>query len=168
MEVISSSEDGWWKFFSSSALSEQRIEYDKQLLKEFYKNKGFFDAQIESAFVNLDKNNNFSLTFSVNSGKKYKFGDFDIKKVGALYEDKDINEIKIISSKLLKNQIYSTEIIKKLNKQVTNFLESKKYNNFEIDIQEFKKEDTINVVFQISDGQKVLINKININGNTIT
>ena len=168
LEVISSAEDGWWKFFSSSALSEQRIEYDKQLLKEFYKNKGFFDAQIESAFASVDKNNNFSLTFSVNSGKKYKFGDFDVKKVGASYEDKDINEIKILSSKLLENQIYSTEMIKKLNKQITNYLESKKYNNFEIDIQELKKEDTINIAFQISDGQKVLINKININGNSIT
>ena len=168
LEVISSAEDGWWKFFSSSALSEQRIEYDKQLLKEFYKNKGFFDAQIESAFASVDKNNNFSLTFSVNSGKKYKFGDFDVKKVGASYEDKDINELKIISTKLLENQIYSTEMIKKLNKQITNYLESKKYNNFEIDIQELKKDDTINIAFQISDGQKVLINKININGNSIT
>jgi len=168
LEVVSSSEDGWWKFFSSSALSEQRIEYDKQLLKEFYKNKGFFDVQIESAFASVDKNNNFSLTFSINSGKKYKFGDFDIKKVGTLYEEKDINEIKIISSKLLENQIYSTEIINKLNKQVTNYLEAKKYNNFEINIQELKKEDTINIAFQISDGQKVLINKINISGNSIT
>jgi outer membrane protein insertion porin family len=168
LEVISSAEDGWWKFFSSSAFSEQRIEYDKQLLKEFYKNKGFFDAQIESAFASVDKNNNFSLTFSVNSGKKYKFGDFDVKKVGASYEDKDINEIKIISSKLLENHIYSTEMIRKLNKQITNYLESKKYNNFEIDIQELKKEDTINIAFQISDGQKVLINKINVNGNSIT
>lgn len=168
LEVVSSSEDGWWKFFSSSVLSEQRIEYDKQLLKEFYKNKGFFDAQIESAFANLDKNNNFSITFSVNSGKKYKFGDFDIKKVGASYKDNDINEIKIISSKLLENQIYSTEMIKKLNKQVTNYLESKKYNNFEVDIEELKKEDSINIAFQISDGPKVLINKININGNSIT
>jgi outer membrane protein insertion porin family len=168
LEVISSAEDGWWKFFSSSALSEQRIEYDKQLLKEFYKNKGFFDAQIESAFASVDKNNNFSLTFSVNSGKKYKFGDFDVKKVGTSYQDKDINEIKIISSKFLENQIYSTEMINKLNKQITNYLESKKYNNFEIDIQELKKEDTINIAFQISDGQKVLINKININGNSIT
>jgi outer membrane protein insertion porin family len=168
LEVVSSSEDGWWKFFSSSALSEQRIEYDKQLLKEFYKNKGFFDVQIESAFASVDKNNNFSLTFSINSGKKYKFGDFDIKKVGTLYEDKDINEIKIISSKLLENQIYSAEIINKLNKQITNYLEAKKYNNFEINIQELKKEDTINIAFQISDGQKVLINKININGNSIT
>ena len=168
LEVVSSSEDGWWKFFSSSALSEQRIEYDKQLLKDFYKNKGFFDVQIESAFASADKNNNFSLTFSINSGKKYKFGDFDIKKVGISYEEKDINEIKIISSKLLENQIYSTEIINKLNKQVTNYLEAKKYNNFEINIQELKKEDTINIAFQISDGQKVLINKININGNSIT
>ena len=168
-EVIASSEDGWWKFFSSSALSEQKIEYDKQLLKDFYKNKGFFDVQIESAFANLDKNNNFSLTFSINSGKKFKFGDFDIKKIGASYEEKDINAIKVISSKLLDNQIYSTEIINKLNKQVTNYLEEKKYNNFEINIQEFKKnEDLINVTLQINDGQKVLVNKININGNSIT
>jgi outer membrane protein insertion porin family len=168
LEVVSSSEDAWWKLFSSSALSEQKIEYDKQLLKDFYKNKGFFDVQIESAFASLDKNNNFLLTFSINSGKKYKFGDFDLKKIGVSYEDKVINEIKIISSKLLENQIYSTEIINKLNKQVTNYLESKKYNNFEIDIQELKKEDKINIAFQISDGQKVLINKININGNSIT
>jgi outer membrane protein insertion porin family len=168
LEVVSSSEDAWWKFFSSSALSEQKIEYDKQLLKDFYKNKGFFDIQIESVFASLDKNNNFSLTFSINSGIKYKFGDFDLKKIGVSYEDKVINEIRIISIKLLENQIYSTEIINKLNRQVTNYLESKKYNNFEIDIQELKKEDKINIAFQISDSQKVLINKININGNSIT
>ena len=168
LEVISSSEDTWWKFFSSSTLSEQKIEYDKQLLKDFYKNKGFFDVQVASVFASLDKNNNFSLTFSVNSGKKYKFGDFDLKTIGVLYEDKVINDIKIISSKLLENQTYSTEIINKLDKQVTNYLESKKYNNFEIDIRELKKEDKINIDFQISDGKKVLINKININGNSIT
>jgi outer membrane protein insertion porin family len=63
MEVITSSEDGWWKFFSTSALSEQRIEYDKQLLKDFYKSKSFYDVQIESAFASVDKNNNFTLTF---------------------------------------------------------------------------------------------------------
>jgi len=79
LDVITSSEDGWWKLFSSSSLSEQKIEYDKQLLKDFYKSKGFYDVQIESAFASVDKNNNFSLTFSINAGKKYKFGTFDIK-----------------------------------------------------------------------------------------
>jgi len=96
LDVITSTEDGWWKIFSSSALSEQRIEYDKQLLKDFYKSKSFYDAQIESAFASIDKNNKFTLTYSINSGKKYKFGDYDIKVSGLALKEVDINEIKNI------------------------------------------------------------------------
>ena len=169
MDVITSSEDGWWKFFSTSALSEQRIEYDKQLLKEFYKSKSFYDVQIESAFASVDKNNNFTLTFSINSGKKYKFGDYDLKITGLSLKDTDSDEIKNISNKLLKNEFYSPLIINKLSKQVTDFLESKRYGNFEINIQDSKAgEDKINVIVQLNEGQKSLINKINIQGNTIT
>jgi outer membrane protein insertion porin family len=169
IDVITSSEDGWWKFFSTSALSEQRIELDKQLLKDFYKSKSFYDVQMESAFASVDKNNNFSLTFSINSGKKHKFGDYDLKVSGLAIKDEDISEIKNISNKLLKNEFYSPLIINKLNKQVTSFLESKRYNNFEINIQDAKASDTnINVIIQLNEGQKSLVNKININGNTIT
>ena len=169
MDVITSSEDGWWKFFSTSALSEQRIEYDKQLLKEFYKSKSFYDVQIESAFASVDKNNNFTLTFSINSGKKYKFGDYDLKITGLSLKETDSNEIKNISNKLLKNEFYSPLIINKLSKQITDFLESKRYNNFEINVQDSKaSEDKINVIVQLNEGQKSLINKINIQGNTIT
>ena len=169
MDVITSSEDGWWKFFSTSALSEQRIEYDKQLLKEFYKSKSFYDVQIESAFASVDKNNNFTLTFSINSGKKYKFGDYDLKITGLSLKESDSNEIKNISNKLLKNEFYSPLIINKLSKQVTDFLESKRYGNFEINVQDSKAgEDKINVIVQLNEGQKSLINKINIQGNTIT
>jgi outer membrane protein insertion porin family len=169
MDVITSSEDGWWKFFSSSALSEQRIEYDKQLLKEFYKSKSFYDVQIESAFASVDKNNNFTLTFSINSGKKYKFGDYDLKITGLSLKETDYNEIKNISNKLLKNEFYSPLIINKLSKQVTDFLESKRFSNFEINVQDSKAgEDKINIIVQLNEGQKSLINKINIQGNTIT
>ena len=169
MDVISSSEDGWWKFFSTSSLTEQRIEYDKQLLKEFYKSKSFYDVQIESAFANVDKNNNFSLTFSINSGNKYKFGVYDLKTTGLVLKEEDINEIKNISNMLLNNQFYSPLIINKLNKKVTDFLETKRYGNFEIDVQDTKGiDDKINVTVQLNEGQKSLVNKISIRGNTIT
>ena len=169
MDIVGSSEDGWWKFLSSSALSEQRIEYDKQLLKEFYKSKSFYDVQIESAFASVDKNNNFTLTFSINSGKKYKFGDHDLKVTGLVLKEVDINEIKNLSSKLLKNEYYSPLTISKLNKQVTDLLDAKRYNNFEINIQDIKAADNkINVVVQLNDGQKSLVDKINIQGNSIT
>ena len=169
MEVITSSEDSWWKFFSTSALSEQRIEYDKQLLKDFYKSKSFYDVQIESAFASVDKNNNFTVTFSINSGNKFKFGDYDLKFSGLTIKDADINEVKNISDKLLKNEFYSPLIINKLNKQVTDLLEAKRYGNFEINVQDVKAADNkINVIVQLNEGQKSLVNKINIRGNTIT
>jgi outer membrane protein insertion porin family len=169
MDVITSSEDGWWKFFSTSALSEQRIEYDKQLLKEFYKSKSFYDVQIESAFASVDKNNKFTLTYSINSGKKYKFGDYDLKVSGLALKEEDIKEIKNISNKLLKNEFYSPLTINKINKQITDFLESRKFGNFEINIQDVKAaDDKINIIVQLNEGQKSLVNKINIQGNTIT
>ena len=169
IDVIVSSEDGWWKFFSSSALSEQRIEYDKQLLKEFYKSKSFYDVQIESAFASLDKNNKFNITYSINSGKKYKFGDYDLKVSGLVLKEDDIQEIKNLFNKSLKNEFYSPLVINKINKQITDYLETKKYGNFEISIQDIKAaDDKINIIVQLNEGQKSLVNKINIRGNTIT
>ena len=169
MDVITSTEDGWWKIFSTTALSEQRIEYDKQLLKDFYKSKSFYDVQIESAFASIDKNNKFTLTYSINSGKKYKFGDYDFKVSGLALKDGDIKEIKNIFNKLLKNEFYSPLTINKINKQITDFLETRRYGNFEINIQDLKvADDKINIIVQLNEGQKSLVNKINIKGNTIT
>jgi outer membrane protein insertion porin family len=169
IDVITSSEDGWWKFFSSSALSEQRIEYDKQLLKEFYKSKSFYDVQIESAFASVDKNNNFTLSFSINSGNKYKFGDYDLKFSGLALKESDVADIKSILNRLLKNEFYTPLTINKLNQQITDLLHSKRYGNFEINIQDVKAVDNkINLIVQLNEGQKSLVNKINIKGNTIT
>ena len=168
-DVITSTEDGWWKFFSSTNLNEQQIEYDKQSLKDFYKSKGFYDVQIESVFAGVDNSKNFSLTFSINSGKKYKFGETDVQANFSIYKEKDIVEIKNISTKLTDKETYSNLVIKKLNKQINSYLLSNKYSGFEINIQENKKNDElINVLIQINQEPKLLINKINISGNTIT
>ena len=169
MNVVTSTQDGWWKLFSTSALSEQRIDYDKQLLKEFYKSKSFYDVQIESVFAEVDKYNNFTLTFSINSGKRYKFGDYDLAVSGLVLKELEINEIKNISERLLKNQFYSPLIVDKLSKQVTDFLETKRYGNFEINVKDLKSaDDKINIVIQLNEGQNSLVSKINIQGNTIT
>jgi len=168
-DVISSAEDGWWKFFTSASLNEQQIEYDKQLLKDFYKSKGFYDIQIESVFAAVDNSKNFNLTYSINAGKKYKFGNVEIQPSSPVYKEKDILEIKNISNKVLKNEHYSNILIGKLNKLITNYLESNRYNTFEVNVQENKKSDElIDVLVQLNQEQRVLINKINISGNSIT
>ena len=169
IDVISSVEYSWWKLFSSSALNEQRIEYDKQLLKEFYKSKGFFDIQIESVVAGVNKYNNFNLTYSINSGKKYKFGDFEIKINSPIYKEDDIFFIKKVSNESLSNQQYSQINLSKLNKKIVKYLESKKYFNTSINLIETSRPgEFVNILLELTEEKKTFIKKITIEGNTIT
>ena len=87
-DVISSSEKGWWKFLGSSSLvNKNRINFDKNLLKRFYLNNGFYDVQITSSDINFIGNNLADITFSINSGIKYYFSKHEL-----LDEDKNLNE----------------------------------------------------------------------------
>ena len=168
-DVISSSEYSWWKLFSSGFLSEERIEYDKRLLKDFYKLRGFYDIQIESVYAKVLNNEEYTLTYSINSGKRFKFGNVDIKTFSQVYNNEDILEIKKISEKLTKDEYYSSSILLKLNKTIVSYLDSKKYYNFDINIEEVKNPgEVIDVIVQLIQEKKIPINKINISGNTIT
>ena len=169
IDVISSTEDSWWKLLTSSPFTEERVDYDKSLLKDFYKSKGFYDVQIESAFATVNNNNNFSLTFVINSGNKYQFSQPDLKINTAIFKENDILELKKIANSITENKIYSPITVSKLYKSLTDYLEGKKYNNFEIKIDELKTvEKKISIVVQLNESKKFLINRISIYGNNIT
>ena len=168
IDVISSTEDSWWKLLTSSPFTEERVDYDKSLLKDFYKSKGFYDVQIESAFATVN-NNNFSLTFVINSGNKYQFSQPDLKVNSAIFKENDILELKKIANSITENKIYSPITVSKLYKSLTDYLEGKKYSNFEIKIDELKTvEKKISIVVQLNESKKFLINRISIYGNNIT
>ena len=169
LEIINSKEYSWWKFFSNSSFYEERIEQDKKLLKFFYKSKGFYDVQIESSFVNIDSENNFNITYSINSGKKYKFGNVELKSENQDLKDTSLSDLKNISEKVIKNKVYSILVVDLLEKNLNTYLEDKRYANFQIDIEEIKNSsDTINLFIKFTPLKKTLIGKINIYGNTIT
>ena len=169
IDVISSTEDSWWKILTSSPFTEERVEFDKYLLKEFYKSKGFYDAQIESAYATINNNNNFSLTFVINSGNKYNFSQSDIKVNSTAFKENDILELKKIANNILENKIYSPMTVSKLYKKLIEYLETKKYTNFDVKIEELKaNEKNINLLIQLNDTKKFLISRIDIKGNNIT
>ena len=168
IDIISSTEDSWWKLLTSSPFTEERVDYDKSLLKDFYKSKGFYDVQIESAFATVN-NNNFSLTFVINSGNKYNFSQPDLKVNSTIFKENDILELKKIANNITENKIYSPIIVSKLYKSIADYLERNKYSNFEIKIDELKTvEKKISIVVQLNESKKFLINRINIYGNNIT
>jgi Outer membrane protein/protective antigen OMA87 len=73
-KVIISEEAKFWKFISSRKfLDKKRIQIDENLLKNYYKNNGYYNVKVNSTFAQIVNNNNFELIFNINAGKKYYF-----------------------------------------------------------------------------------------------
>jgi len=168
-DVVSSSEHGWWKFLSSSSTANQkRIEYDERLLKNFYLNSGFIDAQIVSSDIDIISSEYATLTYSINSGKKYFFSKFEIldneNNLTKLNKDKIRN---IIKKKL--DGIYSQKVINTLREDVYNFLNLNKIEFVSFDIRTGVSENNkIHVFFDFKKTKRSYVNLINVKGNSIT
>ena len=168
IDVVSTSEYGWWKLFSSNYFSEERLEYDSQLLKNFYKSKGFYDITIESSFA-TQENNDFNIIFSINSGKKYAFGTLNLIDESKELTSDNLNIIKNIVTKEISKKDYSNLKVLLIEKKIKDFFDSKKIPNLNVTTSEKKVDnDKVDLVININKLDNFFINKITVTGNTIT
>ena len=70
--LIFSEEGKFWKFLTRNKyLDVKRIDLDKRLLTNYYKNKGFYNVRVESTFAKIYNNENFSLNFKLIREKSF-------------------------------------------------------------------------------------------------
>ena len=77
--IITSTEYKFWKFISGRKfLNKNSVLLDKRLLKNFYKNNGYYDVKIKSSFAKLIDEENLELIFNIESGSKIFFGNHSL------------------------------------------------------------------------------------------
>ena len=77
--VITSEISRFWKIISNKIyLDNARINLDKRLLTNYYKNLGFYNAKIENSFVEFKDNGSFKLIFNINAGEKFTFNKLNL------------------------------------------------------------------------------------------
>ena len=54
------------------------VEFDKRLLKNFYKNNGYYNVEINSSFAKLIDKNEFELVFNIDARSKIYFGELNL------------------------------------------------------------------------------------------
>ena len=165
--IILSEEYKFWKIISGKKfLNENLINFDKRLMYNFYKNKGFYNVNINSSFANYLGNNEFELIYNISSGKKYYFNDL-ILKLPADYDEKNFEKLREIFIDL-KGKNYSLNSIDKILKEIDNIVLYEEYEFLKSTVNEVVNEDLINLTFNIEESEKFYIEKINIYGNTVT
>ena len=168
-DVISSTEDGWWKFLGSSSLvNQKRINFDKNLLKRFYLNNGYYDVQITSSDIDFVGNNLANITFSINSGQRYFFSKLEIKDDEKNLNEENIKDLNKIITKKLKGN-FSQKKLDEINDLVNEYLRNKKIE-FVTFFNKINKVDDnkLDVEFKFAKKSRKFVNLINITGNTIT
>ena len=165
--IIISEEYKPWKFISSKKyLNEDQIDFDKRLLLNFYKNKGYYNAVIESSFAKYIQDNNFELIYNINSGKKFFFKDIKL----TLPEDFDRKNFNSLENLFLKinEKPYSINTITKILKEIDKITLKKQYEFITSTVKEKIIDNTISLNFFIEETDKYYVERINILGNDIT
>ena len=166
--IMKTKERTFLRFLSSAdRYDPDKIEYDKQLITQFYNNNGFPNFKFTSSIAQLSENTNtFEVILYVDEGDKYKFGNILV-----LSELKKINPdvaLSVISTN--EGDIFNRSKITDSIETIKELAEGEGYSFIEI-IPKFKEQledKTIDVEININEGPRVYVNTINIIGNTRT
>ena len=165
--VIISDEYKFWKFISGKKyLNENLVNFDKRLLNNFYKNKGFYNVNIDSTFANFLGNNKFELIYNIQSGAKHYFNDLTIKLPDD-YNENDFKKLEKLFSNL-KGESYSLNSIDKILNEIDRIVLSEQYEFLKSTVNEEISENLVNLAFNIEESEEFYIEKINIFGNNVT
>ena len=166
-DIITSQESRFWKFISRNVyLNNERIELDKRLLKNYYRNKGYYEATVTSSNVEYTEGEGFVLTYSIEAGNRYRFN----KIFANVSESLDQNAFLSLETEFNKlvGKYYSQIKLNSVLEKIDKLSEQKELQFINHSVLETLDGDSVEVKINIFEGKKVIIERINIVGNSIT
>jgi outer membrane protein insertion porin family len=165
---IRTTESAWWRFLTSDdRYDPDRLNLDRELLRKFYLSEGYADFRVVSAVAELAPNREgFFITFTVSEGERYKFGKVD---VSTRFQGLDIDVLKSFIT-VREGDWYDADEVEKTVSALTDVVGSLGYAFVDVrpNIRRNKDNLTIDVTFDIQEGPRVYVERINISGNTRT
>jgi outer membrane protein insertion porin family len=167
-DVIVTEETRWFKFFATQAnFDPDRQEYDKEQLRKHYRNRGYYDFRVTSAVAELapDKNG-FVITYTVDEGPRYKFGkvavETELQKL-----DKDVLTALV---PIKQGETYQDESIEAATDALTFAAGAAGFAFVDVRPRYTPDRDkgVVDVTFQVREGPRVYVDRIDIVGNTAT
>ncbi len=158
----------WYKFLSSSDVYDSdRIEFDREKLRRFYASKGYADFTTISANAQiLPTKDKFLITFLLDEGIKYKFGEIEIVNQIDKFDEKVLQKAIIIK----KDKVYNADLIEKTVDKMVKIMSDKSYAFAQIEpiLKRDKEKKIIDIEFLIQESPKVYIEQVIIKGNVRT
>ena len=166
--ILSTKQAGPFRaFIRSDTFIEERIEFDKKVLNDFYNSRGFVDFRVNSVNAELtEEKDGYFVIFNITEGQQFVVGDVSVEtKITQVDVDEYFNIVKV-----KKGVTYSAQLVD-LDVERLERLALKNELNF-ITVQPKVTKDpsslSLNVKYLIERGPRVILERINVTGNTAT
>lgn len=167
-EVMVTTQSAWWRLFTTNDnYDPNRLDYDREQLRKFYTNRGYYDFRILSAISELAPDDSaFAITLTVDEGDRYNFGTVEV-----VTENDRLNPdfLKLLLP-IRTGDLYESDKIEAAVDALTFAAGSAGYAFVEIEpnYRANPETDTVDVTFNVKEGQRVYVDRINVIGNTRT
>ena len=144
-----------------------RIEFDKQVLKDFYNSRGYVDFQILSVNSELSKNRGgFFVTFRVQEGQQFSFGKITKSSDLSNVDPEDFTP----AIKTVEGKVYNPDAVERTIVQIERqALElGLDFVRCEVRVTRNDANSTLDIDYVLSLGPRVFVERIDISGNTTT
>jgi outer membrane protein insertion porin family len=166
-DIIASEEDKFWKVITrNTRFSKNLIDFDKRLLINYYKSLGYYDVEVNSSSVEISDKGKVNINYTINAGLRYIIEKVTTK-VDPVFDKKIFFPLNKSYQKIT-GDYYSPFKVKKILEEIDNLIAINNLQFVEHQVQEIIENDKIILSFNIIEGEKILVERINVLGNTIT
>lgn len=166
-DVVQTKEYKWWSswLFGTGRLNEELLENDRALARQYFLDNGYLDATVSEPVIEVEDQDIF-IRYDVSEGEPYSVG--SIGAEGTLLEEGEAATIEGVE--LETGEQFRADTLREDVFAVTDKFTDRGYAfanvvpNTEID----PSQKTVDVIFEISQGEPVTVDRITIRGNTKT
>ena len=166
-DVISSQEHKFWKILARNTnFNKNLLDLDTRLMTNYYKSSGFYDAKVSSKLAKINEAGNAEIIYSIDEGERYI-----VKKISTNIDVVFDKKIFFPLNKTFEKYIgdyYSPFKVKKILENLDEIIETNNLQFVEHNVEEQIGDKSINIILNVYEGEKNLIERINVFGNNIT
>ncbi|HZU64545.1 MAG TPA: outer membrane protein assembly factor BamA, partial [Novosphingobium sp.] len=154
-------------FRGGTGYDPDKLAYDQQKLRQFYLTQGYADFRVVSAVAELtpDKRD-FIITYVIEEGKRYKFGDVKVESQLRDFDSSALTKALPMHKGDWYNAKEVEDTIDQMNTAAGGF--GYAFADARPSYQRDAKTLTMGVTFNIGEAPRVYVERIDVNGNTLT
>ena len=167
-DVISTTEKGWFDFLKGTAVYDpDRMNLDRELLRQYYLKNGYADAQVTAANAELDRDGSgFFVTYTIDEGEPYTFGSINVESMVPQVQPNAYQG----NVQTKEGDTYDAQRIDKTTEDMTAAISQQGFAFARVRPQPQPDPVTHKIAlnYVIEEGPRVYIERINVVGNTRT